>query len=143
MAFQKTSILTIPEKFVRISYRSFLPITQKMLDAVALFFESINSKKDELLYVYIKKYWPREILPNHLTIARIGIGVFLFILLFLYDNDKTALIISLFSIGILTDFIDGPIARALHKETNSGAILDALADRVLIIPIALYSLFGL
>jgi phosphatidylglycerophosphate synthase len=51
------------------------------------------------------------------------------------------LIISLFCVGALTDLLDGSVARGLKKETKIGALLDPAADRILIIPIAIYSLF--
>ena len=48
----------------------------------------------------------------------------------------------IFCIGALTDLIDGPIARGTNRVTEFGAMLDSTADRILIIPIAVYSLFG-
>ena len=46
----------------------------------------------------------------------------------------------LFIIGISTDLLDGSVARCLKRETKFGAMLDSIADRILIIPIAIYSL---
>lgn len=108
-----------------------------------LFLEKIDTARDRVLFIFIKPYWPRKFLPNHLTIIRIIIGVFLFILLFYFKNNNQALIISLFCVGALTDLLDGSVARALNKETKVGAVLDSIADRILIIPIAIYSLFNL
>lgn len=102
--------------------------------------ERLDRFRDKVLFVFIKPFWPRKITPNHLTIFRIGIGLFLFILLFYYKNDGFNLIISLFFIGIVTDLLDGSIARALNEETRVGAMMDPVADRILIVPIAIYSL---
>jgi len=110
---------------------------------IKLFLEEIDSLRDKILFIGIKPYWPRKILPNHLTIIRIIIGIFLFVFLFYYKNDSGLLVISLFCLGIITDLLDGSVARALKKETKLGAILDSVADRILIIPIAVYSLFNL
>ena len=46
------------------------------------FLEKIDKLRDRVLFIFIKPYWPRQILPNHLTIIRILIGIYLFILLF-------------------------------------------------------------
>src|SRR5258706_13100139 len=115
---------------------------KKFLDELKLFLERIDTLRDRILFVFIKPYWPRRILPNHLTVIRIIIGIVLFILLF-YENTNKALIISLFCIGAITDLLDGSVARAFNEETKVGAMLDSAADRILIIPIAIYSLFNL
>mgnify|MGYP001566719931 CR=1 FL=1 len=49
---------------------------------------------------------------------------------------------SLFFFGALTDLLDGSVARGKNMITELGAILDPVADRIMIIPIAVYSLFG-
>jgi len=110
---------------------------------VKTYLEKINTTKDNILFTLIRPYWPRAILPNHLTITRLFIGVCLFLLLFYFNFSNSFLIITLFCIGALTDFIDGPIARAFNKETKLGAILDGVADAFLIFPIAIYSLLNL
>jgi len=114
----------------------------KLLNSVQLFFEDLDRLRDKILFVFIKPFWPRAITPNHLTVVRIIIGSLLFFLLFYSKNDDKALIIFLFCFGALTDLLDGSIARGLGKETKLGALLDPVADRILIIPIAIYSLFN-
>lgn len=113
---------------------------KRVLDDVKLFLEKIDGLRDKVLFVIIKPFWPRKVLPNHLTVARIIIGIILFILLFYYRNDSGTLIISLFLAGALTDLLDGSVARGLNEETKLGAAIDPIADRILIIPIAIYSL---
>ncbi len=115
---------------------------KKFLDDLKLFLEKVDTLRDRILFLFIKPYWPRKILPNHLTVIRIIIGIILFVLLF-YENTSKTLIISLFCVGAITDLLDGSVARALHEETKVGAMLDSAADRILIIPIAIYSLFNL
>ncbi|OGZ64600.1 MAG: hypothetical protein A3A98_03540 [Candidatus Staskawiczbacteria bacterium RIFCSPLOWO2_01_FULL_40_39] len=104
--------------------------------------EEVNEKKDQFLSLLIKPYWPRSITPNHLTYARAAIGIFLFILLFNFKNTNGFLIIPFFFLGALTDLLDGSIARSLNMETKLGEIIDPIADRVLIFPVAVYSLIG-
>jgi len=108
-----------------------------------LFLEKIDSYRDKLLFLFIKPYWPRKITPNHITWIRVFLGIALFILLFWLRIEGKILIISLFCVGALTDLIDGPIARGTNRVTEFGAMLDSTADRILILPIAFYSLFGL
>ncbi len=107
-----------------------------------LLLEKLDKFRDDALFVFIKPYWPREITPNRLTFLRIFIGLFLFISLFYFSNASQILVVSLFVVGALTDLLDGSVARALNEETALGIIIDPIADKILIIPIAVYSLFN-
>ena len=102
--------------------------------------EKLDKLRDQILFGFIKKFWPRRITPNHLTYLRLIISVILFVLLFYFGVENKTLILTLFITGILTDLFDGSVARALKMETNFGAMLDPIADRMIIIPIAIYSL---
>jgi len=112
------------------------------LDDFKDFLEKIDHYRDEFLFLFIKPYWPKKISPNQLTYARVVIGLLLFILLFFFGIENKFLIISLFCVGALTDLFDGSVARGLNKITGLGTMLDPIADRVLIVPIAVYSLYG-
>lgn len=105
-----------------------------------LYLERIDKKKDAFLFPWVQKHWPRDILPNHLTIARIIIGLFLFVFIFNFKNTNGIIILSLFFIGALTDLFDGVVARGRNQITKLGEFLDPVADRFLILPIAVYSL---
>ena len=115
---------------------------QKLLEKFGNSLKKLDHYRDELLFMFIKPYWPRKITPNHLTYLRIAIGLLLTVLLLFFKIDDGILIISLFCIGVLTDLFDGSVSRGLNKATEFGAMLDPLADRVLILPIAIYSLYG-
>ena len=114
---------------------------KKFLENFKLALEKIDGLRDEVLFLFIKPYWPRKIIPNHITYVRVVIGVLLFILLFFFKIEDNWLIISLFCVGVLTDLFDGSVARGTNKVTEFGAMLDSTADRILILPIAVYSLF--
>lgn len=105
--------------------------------------EDINLKKDKVVFSLVQSYWPRRITPNHLTIARIMIGMALFILLFNFRIDNGWLILPFFFIGILTDLLDGVLARGFNMVSKFGAMTDPIADRVILVPIAVYSLIEL
>lgn len=106
------------------------------------FFEHADQFRDRLLAPFIKNYWPRKLTPNYLTLARVVIALVLFFLLFGVKNSNGALIIPLFIIGILTDLFDGSVARTLSMETEWGKAADPIADRILIIPIAIYTILN-
>jgi len=74
-------------------------------------------------------------LPNFLTLFRIGAAP---AILWLYSAKQIEGAIALTLVASLTDFLDGWTARALNRVTPLGAILDPVADKVLIL-----SLFGM
>lgn len=77
-------------------------------------------------------------LPNILTSTRIFIaGVFAW---FFMKQDYTACCVS-FGISMLTDVLDGALARAFGWVSNLGKILDPVADKItlLVISVCFYS----
>lgn len=113
----------------------------RFLEDLKLFLEKLDHYRDKILFVFIKPYWPKQITPNIITTVRIIIGIALFILLFFFGIEDKTLIISLFFFGVLTDILDGSVARGKNMVTELGAMLDPVADRIIIITIAVYSLF--
>tara|TARA_B100000212_G_scaffold45845_1_gene29622 strand:+ start:39359 stop:39895 length:537 start_codon:yes stop_codon:yes gene_type:complete len=77
-------------------------------------------------------------LPNLLSISRILL--ILPILILLSSNSKNLQLISivLFIIAALTDFLDGYLARKTNTESSHGALLDLLADKLLICIVLIY-----
>ena len=69
-------------------------------------------------------------LANKITIARILLVPF-FIAFIIYSKLDLALII--FLIAVISDAVDGYIARACRQKTKLGAMLDPIADKILII----------
>lgn len=106
------------------------------------FLEKIDHYRDSLLFLFIKPYWPRKITPNHITWIRVAISIILLVALFIFGVENKIFVISLFCIGVATDMLDGSVARGLNMVTEFGAMLDATADRILILPIAVYSLLA-
>jgi len=103
------------------------------------FLEDIDKQRDKFLFPFIKKYWPRKIIPNYLSFLRVIIGGILGVLLF-SGSKNTPFLFSLYCFGLSLDLFDGSVARALNKKTKIGAMLDPIADKVLIIPVAFYVL---
>lgn len=113
----------------------------KFIEDLKFFLEKLDHYRDEILFVFIKPHWSRKITPNKITTVRIIIGVLLFVLLFFFKIENKILIISLFFFGVITDLLDGSVARGKNMVTELGAMLDPVADRIIIITIAVYSLF--
>lgn len=74
--------------------------------------------------------------PNILSIARIILTPFVVVFLLL---DLYILALSLYTLVCISDNIDGYIARKFDCTTSLGALLDTIADKILIIVI----IFGL
>lgn len=69
-------------------------------------------------------------LANRITIARIILIPF-FIAAIVYSKMNIALV--LFILAIISDGVDGFIARALKQKTQLGTILDPVADKLLLL----------
>ena len=70
--------------------------------------------------------------PNILTIARIFITpIFLAVILMDTLPHKFLIACVIFSIGSITDAIDGHLARKNNQITNFGKFLDPIADKIL------------
>lgn len=70
--------------------------------------------------------------PNTLTIARIFITPIFLAIILMEDLPHRFLIACLvFSLGAITDAVDGHLARKNNQITNFGKFLDPIADKVL------------
>ena len=72
--------------------------------------------------------------PNRISILRLLLVAPLIVLLlnqYRWDFARHAAL-GVFAIMAISDFVDGQLARRLHMQTRLGAILDPLADKVLI-----------
>jgi cardiolipin synthase len=68
-------------------------------------------------------------IPNLLSLARLALAPYVFVLLVRREY-RTVLV--LFAIAGLTDFLDGLAARKFGSTSRLGAILDPVADKVLL-----------
>ncbi len=86
-------------------------------------------------------------IPNILTLTRLVAGIVMFVFLagaaggipilsaYLTVDDQflmQQLACYAFVIAAITDLLDGMLARALHAESRWGAILDPIADKILV-----------
>ncbi len=68
-------------------------------------------------------------LPNSLTLFRIFLVPFLVVVLLTKFSDFLGL--AIFLLAAITDYFDGYFARKLNKTTRLGALLDPIADKLL------------
>jgi CDP-diacylglycerol--glycerol-3-phosphate 3-phosphatidyltransferase len=72
-------------------------------------------------------------LPNKLTLARIA-SIPVLLLLYPWDYLGLRVIAALvFLVAAFTDFLDGYLARRYQLETTTGALLDPIADKLLVL----------
>ena len=71
-------------------------------------------------------------LPNSLTLLRIFLVPFLVVVLLTKFDGKEFVGLGIFLIAAVTDFFDGYIARRTNRITRLGALLDPIADKLLI-----------
>ncbi|MCC5816683.1 MAG: CDP-alcohol phosphatidyltransferase family protein [Leptospira sp.] len=79
------------------------------------------------------------LVPNLLTIGRI---LLIFPSLFLLHHKSHILAIIFLTIVFLTDFFDGFLARKLNQTSQLGAILDPIADKIVVLVLFTYYFFS-
>lgn len=84
---------------------------------------------DKILAKTILPFFPKFILPNHITVFRF-LATPLLVILMLNENYLIGL--AAFLIISFTDAIDGSMARIRNQVTSWGRIYDPLADKILI-----------
>jgi len=78
-------------------------------------------------------YIKRVNVPTALTIGRIFVVPALVICLYLFDGGLSRWVaFSLFVIASLTDWLDGHLARRWKQQSALGAMLDPIADKLLV-----------
>jgi CDP-diacylglycerol--glycerol-3-phosphate 3-phosphatidyltransferase len=75
--------------------------------------------------------WLRH-MPNKLTLARIAVIPLLLLLHPFFPKQLNILCAVIFALGAFTDFLDGWLARKYDNVTALGALLDPIADKMLI-----------
>ena len=70
-------------------------------------------------------------LPNALTLLRIFLVPFLVVVLLTKFSAREFVGLGIFLVAAITDFFDGWIARRRNQTTRMGALLDPIADKLL------------
>ena len=72
-------------------------------------------------------------LPNILTVGRIfAVPAFVFAMYFLDGSTARITALAIFAVASLTDWLDGHLARSWQMHTEFGAMLDPIADKLLV-----------
>jgi len=71
-------------------------------------------------------------IPISLTYFRILIIPFFVFVFFIPGETGRWLSCSLFTIAAFTDYLDGKLARSLNEESRLGALLDPIADKIIV-----------
>lgn len=80
-------------------------------------------------------------LPNIITLSRIFLAFIIFGLLI--SNYRTDLVKWIFLFGVLTDTLDGLLARSQKQITRLGVVLEPIADTLLVFSTVLFVAFYL
>jgi len=74
-------------------------------------------------------------LPNKITVLRLVLVPFVMFFYLMAPIIAVGKLIAmvLFLVAVLTDFLDGYLARKLNLTTNLGAFLDSIADKILVL----------
>ena len=76
-------------------------------------------------------------IPNYISILRILLLPVFIALILYYVNHEVELYrhlaITVFGLAIVSDAVDGYLARRMNQTTRLGAILDPLADKLLLV----------
>lgn len=104
-------------------------------------FSWLYRMRELILVELIQRYWPRALTANVLTTSRVVIGIVIAGILFYESDEHNGLVASLFGLGLITEVLDGSVARALQpnrsaKRAAFGSFFDKFADRALYIPLA-------
>ena len=87
-------------------------------------------------------------IPNFLSLSRVPLGALLVVV---YSDTRLGLFLAglgLILLALLTDVLDGQLARRLHVESKDGYLLDGLGDRSIYIALILvfhstHEIFGI
>ena len=90
---------------------------------------STGRRGDSMVEMASTKVWLKH-LPNKLTLARIG-AIPLLLLLYPFSDALHGLCAVIFAAAAVTDWLDGFVARRYGGVTALGALLDQVADKML------------
>ena len=71
-------------------------------------------------------------LPNIITLIRVILAPVIAILIYTTLPENSVLILSLFVIAAISDWLDGYLARQMQVISSIGRMLDPIADKLLV-----------
>lgn len=109
------------------------------IEKLAGIFENLIDRileiKEKILITLIKNRWPAWLSANKLTGSRLIVALAIFPWVILVDYRGNEVLAIILIVMILTDLIDGVIARTLNQTSALGSLLDKIADKTLVMPL--------
>ena len=93
---------------------------------------NVQKTIDGIIDKIFLRFIPHSIRPNQVTVIRFILIPFVYLLL-INEHYEWGLVI--FVIAACTDFIDGAMARTRNQITDTGKIIDPIADKLLILSV--------
>jgi len=81
----------------------------------------------------VEKRWT---ISNLLSVSRVLLLIPIVVLILKQDSGDRAAVLVLMLIAVITDFLDGFLARSLNQVTDFGKLLDPVADKICIVAAA-------
>lgn len=76
-------------------------------------------------------------LANILTIARLALLLPMIALFFMPFETAALICLALYVVGAISDFLDGWVARKFNQQSEFGAMMDPISDKIFVITIML------
>lgn len=112
----------------------------KSVDDLQILLEETDKKTDAFILNTLKPYWRKEILPVYLAGTRLFIGLVIGFTLLDFRVASGLVIAPLFFLGALTYFAQHVFTPAHSVKSAGLKMLEVVADKILILPVAFYSL---
>ncbi len=96
---------------------------------VKIFGHKLYAAKEGIFKIFTR-WLPSWLSPNLLSALRAFLIIPIF---FLYRHAQLTWVIIIFLLAMLTDILDGVVARAQNKITATGKLLDPAADKVIFV----------
>lgn len=90
-------------------------------------------------FLYMARFVPKWISPNSITIARIFLIIPIYLL---YRQEHYIWAAVLFILFLISDALDGAVARYHNRVTKIGALLDPAADKIIFVSVLLMAGIG-
>jgi len=91
---------------------------------------SLDNSIYKILNSVAPKFCSTIITPTYITIINAILSVYIMKLVFDNNNEKSLLVLCLFTIRVILDMLDGSVARKCDKITKFGGWLDQTVDNI-------------
>jgi CDP-diacylglycerol--glycerol-3-phosphate 3-phosphatidyltransferase len=97
----------------------------------------MNNNRKNGVFRRTNRWFGSFTLANRLTLLRIAL-LPVYLLLLAIPRTRVVPAFIVFLVACATDFLDGYLARSMNEKSSAGALLDPIADKLLVIPPLIY-----